>query len=309
MKVLLNFKNKFNKKNSNKLGGVEVLNFNLYNNLKKRGYKIYTINDYKKKNFYDAIISSNDARIFNTVNANKKILWLHNKLQIEKSIRKKQFLSIMKNEIYSVFVSKYLENITTRLYNFKSRVVIPNFLDKKFENLKINFNRKPIVIWSVQRDKGLSNTIKTWVEKVYSKNNNAELHIFAVNKFANKDMFRKYNIFFHGRVDKKTLIKYYSKASCMICLGYDETFCLNAIEAFACGTPVLSFKKTALNHLIVNNVNGFKVDNFTQIANKINKLINLNKKQRKKIIMSTNKFSTKYYFKKIENKWINLLKL
>ena len=214
MKILLNFQNKFNKKNSNKLGGVEVLNFNLYNNLKKKGNEIYTTNNVKKKIFYDAIISSNDAQIFNTINAKKKILWLHNKLQIEKSIRKKQFLSIIKNKIYCVFVSKYLENITTRLYNFKSRIVIPNFLDKKFENLKINFNRKPIVIWSVQRERGLNKTLKTWIEKVYSENNKAELHIFAVKKFANKKILKNI-IFFHGRVDKKILIKYYSKASCM----------------------------------------------------------------------------------------------
>ena len=153
-------------------------------------------------------------------------------------------------------------------------------MDKKFENLKINFNRKPIVIWSVQRERGLNKTIKTWIEKVYSENNKAELHIFAVKNLQIK-IFLKNIIFFHGRVDKKILIKYYSKASCMVCLGYDETFCLNAIESFACGTPVISFKKTALNDLIINNLNGFKVDNFTQIAKKINKLINLNKTERK----------------------------
>ena len=41
---------------------------------------------------------------------------------------------------------------------------------------------------------------------------------------------------------------------------------------------------------------------------KINKLISL-KKTEEKIIKSTNKFSNKYYFRNIENKWINLLKL
>ena len=30
----------------------------------------------------------------------------------------------------------------------------------------------------------------------------------------------------------------------MICLGYDETFCLNALEANACGLPILTFCKT-----------------------------------------------------------------
>ena len=48
MKILLNFQNKFNKKNSNKLGGVEVLNFNLYNNLKKKAMKFTLRNNLKK---------------------------------------------------------------------------------------------------------------------------------------------------------------------------------------------------------------------------------------------------------------------
>ena len=42
----------------------------------------------------------------------KKIYYGYNRLQIEKSIRKKQFLPIIKNKIDAVFVSKYLERIT-----------------------------------------------------------------------------------------------------------------------------------------------------------------------------------------------------
>ena len=36
----------------------------------------------------------------------------------------------------------------------------------------------------------------------------------------------------------------------MICLGYDETFCLNAIESMSMGVPVISLGKTSLNELI-----------------------------------------------------------
>ena len=39
----------------------------------------------------------------------------------------------------------------------------------------------------------------------------------------------------------------------MICLGYDETFCLNALKANSCGLPIFTFGKTALNELILNN--------------------------------------------------------
>ena len=90
-------------------------------------------------------------------------------------------------------------------------------------------------------------------------------------------------------------------------MGCDETFCLNAIESMSCGVPVLSFKKTALISLIKNNKNGFKVNNFFELANKINKIILLPNSKRKKLITSTYKFSKKYYFKKIKKKWINII--
>lgn len=304
MKILLNFN--YKKKNLNSLGGIETLNYNFYKrfNKKLKNIKIETIPISKN---YDVIISSNDARIFDKFKSKKNILWLHNKLQIEKSIRKKQFLSIIRNKINAVFVSRYLEKSTSRIYNFETRSVIKNFLDINFENIKINYKRKPIILWSVQREKGLKETIKIWIERIFNFNTEAEFHIFGVKKIKEFNYLKKYNIFFHGRVNKKTLISYYTKSTAMICLGYDETFCLNAIESFSCGTPVISFKKTALNDLIKNNKNGFKVDNFDQLSKRINYLINLNKKSKKKIIDSTYKYSKNFYFNKFTNQWLNLI--
>ncbi len=301
MKILLNFNNKINKKNKNKLGGIETVNFNLFNNLKKKFKYIY-IKPRKNINSYDVIISSNDAKIFNKYKSNKYILWLHNKLQIEKAIRKRQFFPIIFNNIEAVFVSNYLKNITSRIYNFKNKTVIPNFLDKRFENLKISYNRKQIVVWAVSRDRGLEETINLWKKRFYLKFPKAEFHIFG-NIVPDGKKLEKYNIYLHKRVSKEVLINYYKKSTCSICLGYDETFCLNAIESMSCGTPVLSFKMTALNDLIINNVNGFKVDNFNDLGNKIEKLLIPNKK-RLKLIQKTLNFSKKYYFNKIKLKWI-----
>ena len=93
----------------------------------------------------------------------------------------------------------------------------------------------------------------------------------------------------------------------MICLGYDETFCLNAIESMSCGLPVLSFKKTALNDLIKNNINGFKLDNFQDLSKKIIFLMDMDRDKRNKIINKTYEYSQKFYFKNIKNKWISLI--
>ena len=67
MKILLFVNTVQDFKNSNNLGGIEILNYELFNYLKKK-HDIILSNKISKKilNIYwDIIISSNDARIFN----------------------------------------------------------------------------------------------------------------------------------------------------------------------------------------------------------------------------------------------------
>ena len=45
----------------------------------------------------------------------------------------------------------------------------------------------------------------------------------------------------------------------MICLGYDETFCLNAIKSMRMGLPVISLCETALKEIIKHNRNGLRL--------------------------------------------------
>ena len=310
MRILLDFNTSITKQNYKKLGGIESLNIGLFNNLKKTYQQIALKYRNKKVSLtsqWDVIISSNNARVFNKDKNQKSILWIHNKIQIEKAIRKRQLIPILSNDIHAVFVSKYLERVTSKIYNFKTRNIIPNFLDKKFEDQKLNFRRKPMFIWSVQRDEGLSETISMWIKTIQKSNSYTELHVFGIKNLKIYKKLEKNNIFFHGRVDKNILIKFYKKSMAMICLGYDETFCLNAIESMSCGLPVLSFKKTALNDLIKDNINGYKVDGFHNLSEKIIFLINMDKEKRTKIINKTYKYSQKFYFKNIKNKWISLI--
>ena len=118
----------------------------------------------------------------------------------------------------------------------------------------------------------------------------------------------KYNIFIHGFVDKKILVKYYLSSSGIICLGYDETFCLNAIEAFACGLPIITFGYTALSELI-NTRNSIKINNFDELSNSINFIYDFNKTRRKKFINSCVKFSQKFTINRVGNIWLKTLKL
>ena len=311
MKILIYVNTKQSFHNTNNLGGIEILNFDLYNYLNKHYETLLTnsLTTKIKKTKWDIVISSNDSIVFDLVNAKRKILWLHNKLQIEKAFRKKQLFSILFNNIEAVFVSNYLNYKTTKLYGFKKRIVIPNFLPKIFENYKNtkkSYLTKKRIVWSVQRERGLDKVIEIWINKVNVMAPKAELHIFVANKINVNKLIKK-NIFFHGKIPRDKLLDFYKKSIGMICLGYDETFCLNAIEAMKMGLPVISLGETALNELIINKKNGYKINNIENIYKPILNLIDLNSNQRNKISKSSIKFTKKFNSKYVFNKWNNLI--
>ncbi len=333
MRVLINCPSKFNleSKTLKKIGGIESLNVNLANILsKKKNEVVLTSNSNKiilkhsilnipshiliknsKKYEFDYIISSNDSSIFSYFPNSKKILWLHNPLQIEKSLRKKQFFHIIRNKPTAVFVSNYLNNITSKLYPFKKRHIIPNFLSPNFTNKISTKIRKSIFVWSVQRDRGLAKTIDMWINKIHPLSNNAQFYILGMNNLPQNydiNFLKSKNIVFLGRVSRTKLRNIYMKSTAMICLGYDETFCLNALEANSCGLPVITFGKTALKELINHNFNGFVVNNFNQLSKKIMSLLEMNFLEKKKFISNSTKFSKKYYPNNIIYKWLKLLK-
>jgi len=330
MKILLYCPFSFNLFSNNliKIGGIETLNYELAQKLAKINKlqiylatdtkKIITINNIKNlpikdldktKINFDVIISSNYSKIFNYFPNSKKIYWMHNTLSFEKALRKKILFSLLFNKVKVVFVSKYLNNITSNLYLFNKRMVIPNFLSSTFVNLKRNYSRKKIFVWSVKRDRGLKNVIDIWIKKIHPTNPEAKLYIYGINKKSfRKDInfYKKHNIYFFGLVQKKILKKIYNKSLAMICLGYDETFCLNALEANACGLPIITFGHTALKDFTFNNKNGYFVNNYDDLANKINDLCN--SKINKDIINYSYNYSKKFDIDKVVNKWINLLK-
>ena len=310
MKILLFVNTIQNFKNHNSLGGIEILNYELYKYLKKK-HKIILSNILSKKILtvnWDIVISSNDSRIFNQVKTKRKILWLHNKLQLEKAFRKKQLFSLLFNNIEAIFVSKYLNENTSRLYNFSKRTVIPNFLPSIFEKKKFSKNKKNkknLFVWSVQRKLGLDELINVWKKKIYSLNSNCELHIFGVNYKNNKQI--KYNIFCHGKIPRQKLLNFYKKSIGMICLGYDETFCLNAIEAMKMGLPIVSLGKTALNEIIEDKKNGYLTDNINNIDKPIFNLINLDKSRRESLSKYCIKFASNYNSNIIFKDWEKLI--
>ena len=333
MNILLSCPSKFSliSKNLKKLGGIESLNLELAKTLSKENINVTLATDCKKtiiknkitnipivklksnsKNFsFDSIVTSNDTSLYSYFKKSKKILWLHNKLQIEKAIRKKNFFPINYHRPHVVFVSNYLSNFTSSFLLFKKRFVISNFLSNFFIVKKMNFDRKKIFVWSVQRDRGLSELIEIWINKIYQRDKSVKLYIFGVNNKISKSkntFLKSKNIFFFGRVSKSKLKSTYLNSLAMICLGYDETFCLNALEANSCGLPIITFGKTALKDYSISNYNSIIAKNFNDLENKIFYLSSLNKRKKDALIKNSFNHSKKFRLNIISKLWIKLFK-
>ena len=130
-------------------------------------------------------------------------------------------------------------------------------------------NIKPIFIWTIKREKGLNEIIDIWCKKIFIELPLAELHIHGIRKskkfFFNID-YNKFGIKFFGLVSREFLANKYKFSTAMLHPGYDETFCISALEALSSGLPVITINRTALAERVINGYNGFKVNNFDDMA-------------------------------------------
>ena len=138
-----------------KLGGVETTVIELSEALVRLGYQVTTLTKWPESLECngvkwqpldtlldcqaDVFISCNHAQKFNALNAEakrhaRKIVWLHNPLKVEKAIRKKHFLPLLKYRPDVVCVGNVLRDSLSRLLPFKARHVIGHGIPEIFHN-------------------------------------------------------------------------------------------------------------------------------------------------------------------------------
>jgi glycosyltransferase involved in cell wall biosynthesis len=68
-------------------------------------------------------------------------------------------------------------------------------------------------------------------------------------------------------VEKNKLLR--SSKALLMPIEWDEPFGIVMIEAMACGTPVIAFKKGSVDEVIDQNITGYKVENIDEMVNAI----------------------------------------
>jgi len=107
----------------------------------------------------------------------------------------------------------------------------------------------------------------------------------------------------------KDKVKFLSNAKAVLMpVLWDEPFGLVAIEAMACGTPVIAFKRGGLKETIIDGVTGFLVDSIDEMVEKIKRIDEINRKKCREHVRKnfTSEIMAKkylnYYLKAISDK-------
>jgi 1,2-diacylglycerol 3-alpha-glucosyltransferase len=182
------------------------------------------------------------------------------------------------NIIKEILQKKRIENV----------VVIPNGVDLSIFNNKVNGskirsnltkNNEKIVLYvgRLSREKRLEVLFKA---AKYLKDKNIKFVIVGMGPAYQyyKNIVERMNIknvIFTGFVEEKELPKYYAASDVFCIPSTFETQGLVAIEAIACGKPVVAANKLALREVVRNGINGekFRPNDSEDCARKLKKAL------------------------------------
>ena len=217
-----------------------------------------------------------------------------------------------------IAISNHSQKELSRIYNKHENkiTVIPNGYnpnlfyrenyskEELLQSFNINKKYNKIVCFAgrLAKNKGVDILLKS--AKIYEKDN--VLTIIAGYEFLNrlKEELELKNIVFVGNQDQESLRKMYSASNVCVVPSREEAFGLVALEAIACGTPVICTNQGGIPDFVTKDV-GILVekDNVNQLAEEINKVLNGERKFNKEYLQNyaKNNYSQEILMDKLLN--------
>ena len=206
-----------------------------------------------------------------------------------------------------IAVSKW---ITSFLPSQKNIQVINNGIDTKVFTPKKHKNEVPMVLFSgrLLAMKGVDGLIEAI--KIVLQNHKAKF-IFAgtgnIEKYERKlnlERISKDNYEFLGYVPYEKINQLYAKSDIFVLPSYSESFPLTLLEAMSCECAIIASNVGGIPEIIENNKNGllFNIGDYTELADKINFLIENEGKRRLMALNARKKVLKNFTSEKMANK-------
>lgn len=210
----------------------------------------------------DIVIACNDARLFDTYTAQsghkdfKPFLWLHNPVNLWKTIRKGRLSAIIRWRPVAVFLGKTQQQATSNFIPFSQKTIIEHGIENTILNEQISHApRPPHAAFISQSYRGLDDVIDVWKNFIHPKLPNAKLDVYS--QTAQPLHLEKFGITQKGRMTRAQLLSELSDKRLMFIPGHrDETYCLAAAESLCLGIPVITYGYGSLKERVADKKTG-----------------------------------------------------
>jgi glycosyltransferase involved in cell wall biosynthesis len=222
----------------------------------------------------DVVIACNDACLFDDYATSsgernfKRFLWLHNPVNLSKTIRKGRFLPLLRWRPEAIFLGTSHIKSTSAFVPFGRKHNIGHGVEDIFLNRPINTTPPaPHAAFISQSYRGLDDVIRIWKNFIFPKMPQAKLDIYS--EWNGDKNLELYGITLKGRLPRAALLSELSDKRVMLIPGHkDETFCLAAQESLCLGIPVITFGIGSLKERIENGTTGYIAKNESEFAAK-----------------------------------------
>jgi glycosyltransferase involved in cell wall biosynthesis len=234
---------------------------------------------------YDIVIACNDPCLFDDYakasghTGFKPYLWFHNRVLLEKTIRKGRMIPMLRWRPVGVFLGKNHEAAATKFIPLRQRTIIGHGIEQEILNYTppADGARPPVAVFFSQAYRGLSEIVSLWIEKIHPALPEARLRIYASNLKSlsqSEDELTATGIDIRGRLLRQQLMEDLESARVCLIPGHpDETFCLAAAEALAMHIPVLTYGTGALKERVADGQNGFVVSGSDEFARRLKQIL------------------------------------
>ncbi len=186
--------------------------------------------------------------------------------------------------------------------------------DKLFAEKSQKGYIKLLYIGRIDDDKQIETLLKIF-DRVNEKVTNCRFDIFGHGMLEQQVkgwVAKKDNAFFGGSLPNLETVKEYNSADIFVTASNMETFCTTAVEAMACGLPVVGPSACAMQDRIVDGKTGFllKDGDIEAFANAIEKLVSdsvLRKEMGRQAYLSVQKLSNENTTKNMVEMWEQMI--